>query len=979
MLLTIFISCNCQAQSDNFFTYTTKDGLPSNYVYRVIEDDAGYLWVATEAGIARFDGKHFQVFTTRDGLPDNEVLEVVKEKNGRVWVNCFKQGPAYFDAKKNRFINASEDPMLAKNLGSTVFWVFPLDNGGVVFYNENGATIFRDHKCIQYKIAGVTDGIIIKEYQDGSQVKWNLEKIKRNGLKRMAKMILVRNNRVVGRINLNSTADMHTRFIESAGVSYEFQGDSKKCYRYYDITTDPLRCKRDSLVLAERCHSFDLAGNTLYFVGNSGKIYVFNKTTLQLERTLSGDYLPNAFFKDSKGNLWVSTIDKGLLVYRENQLGRLQPPRDFSHTNFMSIARKPDGTILAGNYYGEVIESKGKKFQVHRVADMVPQRERKILISGKDVYSFSEDMVNVNFKDKLIEPSSHLPLIGMKTAINYNDSSILIGSVSDLRVMDTRTKSATKIKGIYHRITCLGMDVARTVYFGSTDGLYQYNYSRQIVTPLNLKDKVLKDRIAAICGSPDSLVWVATAGNGVAVIKNNKLFTTISEANGIVNNACRSITNGRPGQIWVGTTQGISIINYRFTGGDLQYSIRNLSVNDGLTNNIINEMDFVRDTIYAATSNGISIIPAGYTAPKFDIPVKLISISINQRDTMLASSYKLNTDQQNIQMQFFGIELDGHLKNLQYSLDNERWIVLRENTLAVELSQEHHFLRVRAVDVNGNVSGKICAISFDIATPFWKTVWFWIVFAALTQILVIYLVNRRQKRKKELRIEKKLASIQTASLEQQAFTSLMNPHFMFNALNSIQHYINLQDRQNANRYLSDFASLIRTNFEAVQQSFTPLDQELESIKIYLRLEQMRFNDRFEYHITVGEDVETEEWMIPSMILQPLLENALLHGIMPSLISGEIGIDISQKNDFLHIIITDNGIGIRNSLALKQNTSHISRGSDLIRKRITALNQLGSEQIAMTMEPVFEDDHNPGNRILLVIPYRLHDAWSLLKQ
>src|ERR1700733_9869898 len=113
-LLALFISFACTAQQPKYTAYTVNDGLPSNNVYRCIEDNKGFLWVATDAGIARFDGKHFQVFTTKDGLPDNEVLAVVKENNGRIWVNCFKQKPAWFDEVKNRFINAKEDSSLAK-------------------------------------------------------------------------------------------------------------------------------------------------------------------------------------------------------------------------------------------------------------------------------------------------------------------------------------------------------------------------------------------------------------------------------------------------------------------------------------------------------------------------------------------------------------------------------------------------------------------------------------------------------------------------------------------------------------------------------------------------------------------------------------------------------------------------------------------------------------------------------------------------
>jgi LytS/YehU family sensor histidine kinase len=243
------------------------------------------------------------------------------------------------------------------------------------------------------------------------------------------------------------------------------------------------------------------------------------------------------------------------------------------------------------------------------------------------------------------------------------------------------------------------------------------------------------------------------------------------------------------------------------------------------------------------------------------------------------------------------------------------------------------------------------------------------------QLVTFYFVNRQQKKRKEEKLAKELAVVQTASLEQQAFTSLMNPHFMFNALNSIQHYINVQDRQKANHYLSDFASLIRKNFDAAQQSFIPLEQELENIKIYLRLEQMRFADRFTYNILVDVRVETEQWMIPTMMLQPLLENALLHGIMPSTIRGDLLIEIEEQGEDLKIIITDNGIGMENSLAARGGVSHKSHGMGLIKKRINALNHFVKRPVQFISEPVSGDKNNPGNRIVILIPALLYHSWQ----
>ncbi|WP_295796766.1 two-component regulator propeller domain-containing protein [Mucilaginibacter sp.] len=965
--LFLFTTTVCAAQQQKYSAFTVNDGLPSNYVYRAIEDNKGFLWVATDAGIARFDGKHFQVFTIKDGLPDNEVLAVVKEKNGRIWVNCFKQSPAYFDEVKNKFINAKEDSLLAKVKESTgTMYCFALQNGGVMFNDSKGSFIFKDKKLISYSIARRKD-FFIKDNGDGTRLESGTV-LSGEKNKFQTAIFLIRGNTVLDSviIRVNSTMDNVT-FGLNDGKFYFLSALIGKCYIYSDFSSSPIRFRIDSVAPPELFVNFEFTDEGFYLLGASGKLYLYNKKTLQMESEVSGNYLPNSMYKDHSGNIWVSTIDKGLVVYKRKQFGSIEMPRGFTHTDFLSVARKPDGTILAGNFYGEVIESHKNIITNHIIAGLSQvNRQRKILLSQGKTFTFSETNVYENYKP-----------IGRfgKTAINYSDSVIIIGQSRTMIKLNTVTGEFTNLNGLKKRVTALTKAVDGAVYFGSTDGLYKYNYSTNIPTVLTENSPLLRERITALCATPDGLVWVATSGSGVVVLKNDRVLFQIDEKKGIVSNVTRSITIGKPGQVWLGTSAGISVINYKLLRNKLPFTIQNLTEHDGLASNVVNEMLYQNDTVYAATGKGIAVIPANVSIPQFNIPVQVIRLTVNQRDTIIKPFYKLAYTQQNVQVQFAAIELSGHFKNLQYRLDkNENWTKLNENTLTVQLNSGNHLLMVRAVDVNGNISNKILTLKFNIATPFWKAIWFWVGIALVAQVIIIYLVNRRQKKRKEDKLAKEIAGVQTAALEQQAFTSLMNPHFMFNALNSIQHYINLSDRRNTNRYLSDFASLIRKNFEAAQQSFIPLEQEIENIKIYLRLEQMRFDDRFVNKVNVDENLDVEEWVVPTMILQPLLENALLHGIMPSAIDGMVTIEFTECDGNLIITITDNGIGVANSIALKDTGTHKSRGMELIKKRIAALSRFGKQPITISISPAFESESNPGNKIVLLIPSQLHQAW-----
>lgn len=973
---TVFICCitiASKAQQLNYTAFTVNDGLPSNYIYRCIEDNNGFLWVATDAGIARFDGKRFQVFTTQDGLPDNEVLAIVKENNGRIWVNCFKQSPAYFNEVKNRFINASEDTNLAKiKEGTIAMQAFTLQNGGVMFINEKGSFIARDNTITPYYVGARHDNILIKENKDGSYLRVG---ITLGGNEKQFKIYQIKDTAYLDSIILKKFNPKYNRSLTpglSDGNLYLFNEMIGKCFVVSNIATHPLSYKIDSISIPEPFNNYEFNSISLYFLGVSGKIYLFNKKTLKAEEIVTGNYLANSIFNDSKNNLWVSTIDKGLLVYKKKQFGMLDMPDGFNHTNFLSIARKQDGTLLAGNFYGEVLEIKDKKIITHTIPEKNRiVRQRKIIVSQNKVVTFSESGAYINYTKKLANG---------KTAIAYNDSIILIGMSSSIQKINTITDKIVKIKYIRKRVTSITKLNDSIVYFGSTDGVYKYFYAIDSNISIAKNHPLLSQRVSSLCTTQDRLLWVATSGAGVAVVKNDSVICHISENEGIIDDASRTITTGKLGQVWLGTTKGISVIIYTIKNNKVSFSIQNLSVNDGLTNNVVNEMLYYNDTVYAATGDGIAIIPANITISKFNIPVQLVRASINQRDTIITTHYKLGYNQRNILLQFAGIELNGHFKNLQYILDkNKGWINLADNTLILLLSNGSHTLQVRAVDVNGNTSNRILTIQFTIATPFWKSLWFWIVLAIIIQIVIIYIVNKRQKKRKSAKLAKEMATVQTAALEQQAFTSLMNPHFIFNALNSVQHYINVQDRQSANRYLSDFASLIRKNFEAAQQSFIPLEQELENLTIYLRLEQMRFTNRFTYIIVIDDYLDIDNWMIPTMMLQPLLENALLHGIMPSTINGHIQITLKEEAKNLVITISDNGIGMANSKVLKKDEPHKSHGMGLIIKRIDALSHLCTQPFSINMYLPFIDDKNPGNTIVIVIPAELYPTWLQAKQ
>jgi ligand-binding sensor domain-containing protein len=960
---------NCHAQPE-YSSFTVKDGLPSNHVYRVVEDDHGFLWVATDAGIARFDGKYFQVFTTAEGLPDNEVLSVVKENNGRIWVNCFRQSPAYFDERKNRFINASEDSLLAKVSSTTGMFLQSLAEGGVMYYNINGNFIFKDGGLTVYNKSH-NIYFFIKKDEQGNLLHWRALPGKANALMRTG-MYVTKNNKDIDSAVVLMKKSEFPNIATNNGKLYVFRRHLNRFYIYSNLSTRPFHFQLDSFTVPETFVHFDFTPTSLYLIAGSGKMYVYDKALGKLTKVISGDYLVNSYYDDRNGNEWISTVGKGLIVYRKNRFNKISLPVNFDHRNFLSVFRKENGNLLAGNFYGEVVEVGADLFKVHKLPVIAVSRQRKIISASGRIFTFSDVGSYIDFKIPITNPLTFNVPHPAKTAILFNDTTIIIGFSSGILKMDTRNNVAKRAAFQYIRVTSLVKANDSAVYFGSTDGLYSYNVQNDTHRKINTVPPI---RITSLSYTPDGLLWIATGGEGILVLKNEKVFGRITQQQGLLDNSIRCITNAQPGSVWMGTSHGISILNYEIKNNRLETSFHNINVNDGLSGNEINELHFSNDTMYAATGDGITVLPAAISVLPSVIRMQVINLKVNGAEMPIQGVYELEPDQQNISIRVSGIDLSGHFKKLEYMLDkNGSWISSTENTFNFQLNHGDHEVKLRAIDVNGKVSSEVLVLHFNIATPFYKTIWFMVLAGLLIQAIVIYSVWYAIRSRKRSKLEKQIAVVQNASLEQQAFTSLMNPHFMFNALNSIQHYINVQDRQNANRYLTDFASLIRKNFESAQQSFIPLDQELENLKIYLRLEHMRFPNRFSYEVNVAENVDVDQWMIPTMMLQPLLENALLHGLIPSTSPGKLQIALEEKNKRLYITITDNGIGIENSLASKSGSDHKSHGLTLIRKRIAAFSHFGPDQISIHTKKAFDNKETPGNKIVISIPAQLYPSW-----
>jgi len=300
------------------------------------------------------------------------------------------------------------------------------------------------------------------------------------------------------------------------------------------------------------------------------------------------------------------------------------------------------------------------------------------------------------------------------------------------------------------------------------------------------------------------------------------------------------------------------------------------------------------------------------------------------------------------------------------------------------LSPGSYRLVVQSSNINNEFNSPEKTLMININPAFWNTLWFRIV-ALLCIIGIIYGVLRwRLQQRFRLKLErseneKQLADFgqknaelqqQKTEMEMQALRAQMNPHFIFNSLNSINRFILQNNREQASEFLTKFSKLVRMILQNSQASSITLDSELESLGLYLNLEALRFNYHFDYKISVPKDMDISALHVPPLILQPYVENAIWHGLMHKEEKGQLDINVSEEDDHVYFKITDNGIGRKRAseLSNKSATKHKSMGLKITAHRIAMMqNSNGLESPVKINDLVNPDGTAAGTEVIIKMP------------
>ncbi len=366
------------------------------------------------------------------------------------------------------------------------------------------------------------------------------------------------------------------------------------------------------------------------------------------------------------------------------------------------------------------------------------------------------------------------------------------------------------------------------------------------------------------------------------------------------------------------------------------------------------------------------------------------SLTVNRKTSPLSAGVNnleelnLPYDQNTIRIETGNIDFyskgKGHVRyKLEQNGKNEDWQYGQANqTILFEaLSAGSYRLVMQASNENNEFNGSEKILMINISPAFWNTWWFRII--AIMSVLGIFYaaIRYRIKQKFRLQLERSEKDREVAELQQQkmememqALRAQMNPHFIFNSLNSVNRFILQNNRLQASEYLTKFSKLVRMILQNSQASLISLESELESLQLYLEMEALRFDYHFNYKISVPKDLDIEMLKVPPLIIQPYVENAIWHGLMNKEEKGRLDIEVSQENDYLFLKIADDGIGREQSAALasKTATKHKSMGMRITADRLAMLQSSnGDESPVKIIDLVEPDGSAAGTEVIIKIP------------
>ena len=945
------------SQQMHYKQITVDDGLPSNTVYRVLQDKNGFIWICSDAGVSRFDGKTFLNFGVKDGLPDNEMIKMQTDGRGRIWCISLKGKLACIENGKIQPI-----ARLQKRISGKVVDIQPCQDNCTLFFSENDSIFHVEG----YEVSNVMKSDFdlsfnyATQFDDKRGNKINIwpsyydimDSIGLNIFNHKTLQFYSASKRLRKKQELQPEDHLffHSfRFcLYSKGEFYDFDSDTSLTQA--KIKTY-LRLNNEEIMLGT-------LNGVLHYAIENGQLVLKN-------RFFPGIKI-SSILQDKEGNLLFSTLGDGLIIC--NNKGLLHQ-EETKNAKLIKIIYNSD---LKRLYYGDengnlgILNTETRQVKTIRFSDETNRILTLQQLKDTLLVVFDDEAVLLDKEGKLISKLASAAR-GLKAGLMVGHYA-WIGSWYSLSKVDIKSRTEKIIN--FGRTMAVYLDSEGQLWFSGDNGLMRLKNDK--VEDFSKKNLLLTERFVKIERDKSGNLWLASQAKGLVCFNPQKgTVFNIGSKNGLADDICNSfLLDGN--KIWVATNSGIGKITFR-PGSLANYNIQNISVKQGLPSNSIRDLVRVNDYFYVATSKGLAYFrEQDVSINKFAPPIYVTGVKIWDQDTVLQKSYTLPYDKNNLKITFVGLAYKalGDVKYL-YKMEgvDRGWIETSSNDVSYpSLPTGNYVFMVKAINEDGVQSSQPARLKIVIKAPYWQTWWFWLLLALVAGAIVYLIVYYRFK---ALRIQNSLLK-QLGETEQKALRSQMNPHFVFNALNSIQRYIVQNEGEMAYNYLNKFGRLIRGIFQNSSRKSISLKEEIDTLQLYLELESLRFSEGFDFELDVDESVDQFNQEIPSMIIQPFIENSIWHGLMHKATRGKLYIGIKAYGAGITCIIQDNGIGREAAAKYRaQSSNHKSSAMALTAHRLKILTETTGNEHSVKVFDLLDENGVPlGTRVELQLAFVL---------
>lgn len=935
--------------------------LPDVEFYDVTEDPQNYIWLAADKGLYRYNGKSYKRFS-HPKQKANSLFQLKLDQEGRLWcINIYGQLfyvendtlHLFYDASK--LVKGQLSPFEITNTSIRLFTVdgiydIILKDKNIIKLFEGMSVSESTHNDLSYVIKMNENGRPSKEKQNWYQIKDDQIKL----LKTFTSKYRMQSPKVYA-------------FKNSALLNFKEQGKNQ-LYIYKTETDDVLKLKTPKSLEDLTIYNITSLNNDYWFLTTSG-VFIFQLKGQQLvlkEQLFSNESVTDVLVDFNK-NYWFTTLDNGVFVSSNLNIRQLnlEQAKDkitaaCALNNNQFLLGTNNGKLLFYNTNGvfKTLKLPGSKIIGNLFFDA---SQNHVIVSINASESYSVDLNLFTFKDQKNKYSV------AKTFTKINDENLFYGSYKEAIIYNkpyisdsTRVIRKSRVKA---------SEILNNQLFVSfIDGLYQFDVNNFQSKEIKLdNESILVNSIAKI----NDAIWLATQHNGLLCFKDDRL---ISRHDALPKQVQINTLKSDGEFLWISTEEGF----YRFHPKTNQ--VRRLNTQDGLTLSV-DKFIILEDYLVSVFPNSLYVMPKNNTLFKAfkTSKVWITSVQINDKDTVVNTNYNLPYDYNKLRFDFNsnGFQSNKHV-SYKYRIKpiDTTWRNVPLNTHFVvfnSLSSGDYTFELQGKNISSKDVQFASPITFTIAKPFWETYWFYgLVLVSIFGLVWLYFRWRlRQKETQRIaEIDKILTDKKITNLRLENLRSQMNPHFIFNALNSIQDYIISNEKALASSYLVKFSRLIRMYLEYSQQNEITLEEEIKALQLYLELEKVRFEDELDYQVHIEEQLHTKQIKVPSLFIQPYVENALKHGLLHKPKNRKLLVEAKMiQQDKLQITVVDNGIGRKQSEKIKRsNQQHKPFATKANEERVHLYKNKLKRDITITTTDLYdENDVAAGTKVVITMP------------